>query len=145
MMPPPRTLSISLIPEELLLPPSVFMLLSLRGLLPLPGFSFCAARVELPFAGLTSMKLFQLPQSGHFPSHLGSVCPHDVHSKKVFSLAMKRFCLIGRFVSSENLFFLQQHVSTAVYGGGCHAWKCISMIPGLLDLFIKRSDAVTND
>ena len=41
-------------------------------------------------AATCSISVFQAPQLGHLPSHLGLVPPHSVQTKSVFSLAIAR-------------------------------------------------------
>ena len=51
-----------------------------------------------PVSLVSSTKEFQLPQSGHFPCHLGDSLPHWVQTKTVFTLlftaAIKPFPLL---------------------------------------------------
>jgi hypothetical protein len=42
-------------------------------------------------SAIDSIKVFQAPQLGHLPSHLGLVPPQSLQVKTVFSLAMARY------------------------------------------------------
>jgi hypothetical protein len=46
-----------------------------------------------------SIKVFQAPQLGHLPNHLGELPPHSVQLKVVLSLAMLRsYCFYSQFI-----------------------------------------------
>ncbi len=100
-MPPPRTLSISDWPDAVREPSFTDMLLSFCGFAEAAAEEASGPREVPVFAGFISIKLFQLPQEGHFPIHFGSVLPQLLHSKKVFSFAIKRFCIIDGLVASS--------------------------------------------
>jgi hypothetical protein len=46
----------------------------------------CSALVSLR-STISSSQVFQLPQAGHLPNHLGSVLPHSVHANTFFTFA----------------------------------------------------------
>ncbi len=49
-------------------------------------------------SAIDSIKVFQAPQLGHLPNHLGLVPPQSLQVKTVFSLAMARYyCMYLQF------------------------------------------------
>src|SRR4030042_1669939 len=73
--PPPRTLSSSRIPVEVLCPYPALIALRSCG----SDLRNCAGREsrEGTVSFLSSTRVFHSPQSGHLPSHLGLAYPHD--------------------------------------------------------------------
>ena len=46
-------------------------------------------------AGTVSVKVFQAPQSGHWPDHFGWVAPQDSQTNTVLDLAMQNRLALG--------------------------------------------------
>ena len=88
-MPPPSTLSSSLIPVSVLSFSSVLISFRLTGWLALVKPSFLTTdnpfTAVLPATG-SSTNVFQALQAGHWPYHLDDSYPHSLQKKAVFLL-----------------------------------------------------------
>ena len=83
MIPPPRTLSSSLIPHSKRLDESTTTSASFFSLLSSGDITDCTEEEGTALTTFSSSKLFQAPQLGHRPSHLVSTLPQAEHTKRI--------------------------------------------------------------